>query len=221
MRQFGTALSDYAYGISLDEDGLYVTGVTYGSLFCLNNFGASDGFLARFDTDGNQVWARQFGTPYAEYANAVRADSEGAYVTGVTYGDFANFSNQGGADIFVARFDSDGNQVSAWQLGTDTTDLAWGITTYSGKVFVAGYTYGKLDGQQNHGGYDGYVAVFDHAGVTDSVYQFGTGSDDYAKSLVVNQAGITVAGSTFGTFKEQLPATGYDAYLVHLPQDTN
>ena len=64
-RQFGTALEDRATGVGLSPDGtaLFVGGMTAGALPGQVNFGGFDGFVRRYDLDGNLIWTRQYGTP--------------------------------------------------------------------------------------------------------------------------------------------------------------
>ncbi|MFM6056008.1 MAG: SBBP repeat-containing protein, partial [Sphaerospermopsis kisseleviana] len=56
VRQFGTNSNDEAVGLNLDNQGnIYVSGRTYGSFPTYTNQGGSDGYIAVFDTNGNQL----------------------------------------------------------------------------------------------------------------------------------------------------------------------
>ncbi|MFM6122779.1 MAG: beta strand repeat-containing protein [Sphaerospermopsis kisseleviana] len=56
VRQFGTNSTDEAVGLNLDNQGnIYVSGRTYGSFPTYTNQGGSDGYIAVFDTNGNQL----------------------------------------------------------------------------------------------------------------------------------------------------------------------
>ncbi|WP_228052017.1 beta strand repeat-containing protein, partial [Sphaerospermopsis aphanizomenoides] len=56
VRQFGTTSTDEAVGLNLDNQGnIYVSGRTYGSFPAYTNQGGSDGYIAVFDTNGNQL----------------------------------------------------------------------------------------------------------------------------------------------------------------------
>src|SRR5215204_450936 len=84
--QFGTSTIDFAYAAALDEaGGVYLSGYTAGNL---GGPGAGwDAWLARYDSGGNQLWIRQFGTVSNDYAYAVAPDeSGGVYVSGYSFG---------------------------------------------------------------------------------------------------------------------------------------
>src|SRR5207247_2073037 len=98
-KQFGTSALDQATGISGDSSGLYVTGFTSGALTG-SNAGQEDVFLRKYDTSGNVVWTRQFGTNKSDEATAISADSSGVYIAGFTGGTLPGQSNGGGDDSF-------------------------------------------------------------------------------------------------------------------------
>ena len=61
-RQFGTDDFDQVWDIAAGRDGdLYLVGSTGGSFQGHQGQGDLDGFVARYDGDGDQVWVRQFG----------------------------------------------------------------------------------------------------------------------------------------------------------------
>ncbi|MGD8780348.1 MAG: SBBP repeat-containing protein [Ignavibacteria bacterium] len=62
IKQFGTNSRDRASGVALNgSGGIYVAGWTVG-LLGGSQLGQGDAFLLFFDKDGNQQWAKQFGT---------------------------------------------------------------------------------------------------------------------------------------------------------------
>lgn len=63
--------------------------------------------LVKFDEAGNLLWNRTWGTINPEIGYGIAIDSnDNCYITGFTYG----FSS-GGADLFLAKYDSTGNQL--------------------------------------------------------------------------------------------------------------
>ena len=85
-------------------------------------------------------------------------------------------------------------------LGTSSDDYAKSLTTGSdGAIYVAGSTYGNLDGQVNSGDRDAFVTKYNTDGTKAWTKLLGTGSYDWVSSLTTGSDGaIYVAGSTGG-----------------------
>jgi len=121
LKQFGTSQLDEGLGISIDSnDFIYLTGKTSGSLSGNINLGGySDAFVAKYDTNGTQIWVKQFGSSGSDSATAISADSSGnvLYAAGSTDGSLpgnSRFSVYG--DAFVAGFDANGNLLNTSNL---------------------------------------------------------------------------------------------------------
>ena len=157
IRQFGTG---YPWGLAPDgAGGVLVAGYTEGSLGG-PNAGGLDAFLARYNSAGEQLWIRQFGTSRNEFAYRLAPDGAGGVlVAGETQGSLAG-PNAGGRDAFLAHYDSTGNQLWIRQFGTSADDVALApATDGAGGVMVAGQTGGSLGGP-NAGGNDAFLARF-------------------------------------------------------------
>ena len=104
IRQFGRGEYDRAYALAPDgAGGVRAAGNTRGSLGG-PNAGSSDAFLARYDSAGDRLWIRQFGTSSADVAHALASDGKGdVMVAGSTRGDLGG-PNAGDWDVFLARF---------------------------------------------------------------------------------------------------------------------
>src|SRR5688572_4205374 len=74
----------------------------------------------------NQTWIEQFGTS-GEWGYAAASDgSGGVFVAGRTSGNLGG-PNAGGADAWVAHFDSSHNRTWTRQLGSSQEDFAWAL----------------------------------------------------------------------------------------------
>ena len=156
-KQFGSDLHDGSNNIALDSSGnVYVTGTTSGSISD-TNVGSDDAYVAKYDTDGTEVWTKQFGNDSLVEGIGVTVDPLGnAYVTGYTRGDLFG-TNMGMVDAYVAKYDTDGTEVWTKQFGSDDRDIGFGIAAdSSGNVYVTGHTNGDLFGR-NTGTYDIFV----------------------------------------------------------------
>ena len=60
-RQFGTAGYDVALGVATHANSVYVMGSTDGTFHGQTSGGSLDAFVRNYDSDGNEVWTKQFG----------------------------------------------------------------------------------------------------------------------------------------------------------------
>jgi hypothetical protein len=212
-RQFGTSGDDQAREISVDPSGVYVTGWTRGTLQGQVSLGGIDAFVRKYDSDGNDVWTRQFGTSGNDLAGVISVDGSGVYVTGSTLGTFSGQTSAGGHDAFVRKYDADGNEVWTRQFGSSSHDYASGISVDASGVYVTGFTEGTIPGQTSAGRHDAFVRKYDANGTEVWTRQFGTSSYDYASGIYVNGSGVYVTGYTGGIFSDQTRAGGWDAFV--------
>ena len=192
----GTPADDYSVGVSVDPAGnSYVAGSTGGSLDGNASVGGNDLFLIKFDPDGNKLWSRQAGTSGNDYAKAVATDNDGnAIVVGYTYGSFDGNPNVGQMDLFVVKFDPYGNTLWSRQMGTPTWDSANAVATDGdGNIYVAGETYGGLDGNINAGAWDLILVKFDKLGNKQWTRQMGGAGDDSANGVITDGKGMIYA----------------------------
>ncbi|MCC5615246.1 SBBP repeat-containing protein [Nostoc sp. CHAB 5836] len=111
IQQLGTTGLDLSLAASKDSAGnIYISGSTTGPLFGTNQ-GFTDAWIAKYDSNGNQVWGRQFGSSGDESNFAMVADKDGnTYLAGGTSGNLFG-TKQTEADVWVAKYDTNGNQV--------------------------------------------------------------------------------------------------------------
>jgi hypothetical protein len=156
-RQFGTSGYEAVSALTMASDGsVLLAGFTSGSLVG-TNAGDIDAFLGKYSADGALQWINQFGTVAADQGNAVAVDSTGnIYVAGTTSGAL-NGPNAGQADAFVRKFLADGTAQWTEQFGSSDTETVRAVAAdHSGNVYVAGSSYGSLDGT-NAGSDDAFV----------------------------------------------------------------
>ena len=160
IEQFGTNDFDWSWDTAVDpDDNIFITGWTLGSLEG-SNAGSYDIWVAKYDSDGNQIFLDQFGTGGDEAAVGIDVDDEGNYyVTGYTDGNLDGEGNEGSYDAWVAKYDGDGNQLWIEQFGSSELDNAYEVSVSGDDVFVTGTTEGSL-GANNAGSFDAWVASF-------------------------------------------------------------
>ncbi|MBE9165983.1 SBBP repeat-containing protein [Pleurocapsales cyanobacterium LEGE 06147] len=165
IEQFGSEDYDFPWGIDTDSQGnIYTTGWTLGDLGGANA-GSYDPWVAKYDSEGNQQWIRQFGTSGDDgtgtFLKAIEVDSnDNIFLTGYTDSNLGG-ANAGFYDPWVAKYDSDGNQLWIQQFGTPEFDYAGSISSDNAdNLYVTGWTEGSL-GDLNAGAVDGWIAKLD------------------------------------------------------------
>jgi hypothetical protein len=198
-KQAGGPQNDYGTAISADLLGnSYVTGAFRGTI----NFpgvsftsvaGSSDVFVAKYDKNGNFLWAKAAGGPFPDEGDGISVDSAGnVYVTGVFSGTLQfvggpSITSSGNDDIFIAKYN--GNGLFLWGLhcGGTGPDGGNGIAaSSSGNIYVTGGvtttpTFNSTSGASTSvAGSTGdvFVACYNSLGVLQWVKRAGgTGSD--------------------------------------------
>jgi hypothetical protein len=139
------------------NQNIYVAGqfggsITFGST-TLISAGLEDIFLTKYDTSGNVVWAKGFGSPAWEAANSVITDGAGniylagAFDSTITFGTTTLAVDSIGKNIFLVKLDNSGNVLWAksaggnFALGCDDRPTSV-ISDSLGNVFVTGYFTG-------------------------------------------------------------------------------
>lgn len=112
-----------------------------------------DGSVAKFDSSGNLLWVRNIIASPAQnlssaytHINDIVADKHGnIYAVGDTNGNFDGYVNAGLTDLFVEKYDGQGNNLWTRQIGSSSYDYGYSIAIdESGYLYVA--ASGNLDG---------------------------------------------------------------------------
>ncbi|MDQ3955548.1 MAG: hypothetical protein M3285_08370 [Actinomycetota bacterium] len=208
--QFGSRSYDYAEAVGATAAGIYVAGYTNGALHGESSAGGSDAFVRKYDTNGDVVWTRQFGSASHDSALAVAATPAGIYVAGLT-----------SDDAFVRKYDTNGDVVWTRQFGSASHDSAKAVAATPAGIYVAGRTDGALPGQSSAGNSDAFVRKYGADGNLVWTRQFGSASPDLALAVADAPAGIYVAGETLGALPGQSSAGYDDAFVRKYDTDGN
>ncbi|WP_000773762.1 SBBP repeat-containing protein [Leptospira interrogans] len=121
-----------------------------------------------FSNSGTRQWTRLLGVAGASTtAYGITSDSLGnVYTTGMTSGSLDGQVQSGTQDLFVTKYDGNGNKQWTRLLGVaGIQTLARGITSDNlGNVYTTGMTSGNLDGQALSGTQDLFVTKYDGSG---------------------------------------------------------
>jgi hypothetical protein len=219
----GSTTTDRGWDLAVDGAGnAYVTGFTDGKLDGITNAGGDDVFVVKYDTNGDKKWTKLLGTPEHEVGRGIAVDSSGnAYVTGYTSGDFDGNTNVGGTDMFVVKYDTNGQKQWTKLLGTDSPSIyrsvmATGIAVDSGgNAYVTGYTSGNLDGNTNAGRDDIFVVKYDTNGQKQWTKLLGSSQAEHGISIAVDSVGNAyVTGWTAGGLDGNRNAGLFDVFVI-------
>ncbi|WP_240360440.1 SBBP repeat-containing protein [Pyxidicoccus caerfyrddinensis] len=218
LSQRGTVMDDFATGVAVGtDDTLYVAGYTGGSYANGGNPNNYDVVVALYDTAGNPYWLQQLGSSQSDVAQGIAVTpTHEVYVTGYTFGSLDGTTTPVGTDIFLMRLDILGTQQWVRQVGASDLDYATSVAVSpDGGVYLAGYTFGTLDGNPQAGTYDALLARYDNQGNRQWSRLLGGTQPDYAQSVAVAADGtVQVTGYTSGVFDGNPSAGLSDAFLA-------
>ncbi|MEX0636633.1 MAG: gliding motility-associated C-terminal domain-containing protein, partial [Ferruginibacter sp.] len=177
-----------------------------------------DVFVAKYDRDGNFVWAKQFSGSFLDVPNSMTIDATGnLFLTGVFFGttDFNpglavfNLISAGNEDAYIVKLNSSGNFVWAKRLGSTLFDRGNAISVdANGDVYVGGYFRLTVDFDPNagvaeltsEGEEDAFVLKLSNNGNFLWAKQIGGSLFQGVTSLKVGAAGfVYVTGYFLGT----------------------
>ncbi len=229
VKNIGGTSSDLSSSTTVDAAGnVYVTGTFYGTadfdpgtgVANLTAVDLGDIFVAKYDNNGNYVWAKRMGGNGNDMSNSIAVDAAGnVYTTGffATTVDFdpgagvVNLTSGGWTDIFVSKLDNNGNYVWAKSMtGTGAKDdYGYSITLdAAGNVYTTGYFENTVDfdpgaGVANltsTGGTDIFVSKLDNNGNYVWAKNIGGTNNDLSNSVALDATGnVYITGYFQGT----------------------
>lgn len=240
---FGDSQWDMADAITGDDSGnVYMTGFTlsataiatpgafqaaYGGSPIASNLG--DAYLVKFDCNGNRQWSTYYGGMAAERGWSLACDPWGnVYLAGVVYdnsgspasnlstaGSHQSSFGGGNADLFLVKFNPQGQRIWATYYGGTGNDGMQGTTPLpcavacdaNGNVYLTGMT-NSTNGISTSaaaqiaaaGTQDVFLAKFDSSGTRLwGTYFGGTGNDRPTGMATDKQGNIVITGITAST----------------------
>lgn len=242
-------------------DNIYLTGYTKASPT------ATEGMIVvKYDSSGNQLWTREM--PLAQGDVVMTDSADAVYVSGTAFNGFNGQTTTGSTDLFLAKYDSNGNQLWVQLSNSATNEFAYALTTDSAdNVYVGGHMrILKYNSAGNHqwsqdlpapGGTPGATDVIKglaidgsdtlhvigytnsqfatttNLGISDvflfelssatgsqtAVRQFGTSLYDEGWGIAIDPTSdvLVITGQTNGTMPGLSSAGGFDAFLMRNP----
>ena len=153
--QLGAGDYEFIQDVETDDDGnVYVLGYFYGTTQIGNesftSYGSQDIFLAKLDENGNVSWSRQVGGLMADYPRAISLDGAGNLIMAGYFYDVINLwdttlVSQAGSDVYLAKFDMNGQLVGFFQAGGSSSDQLQSLTIDDqGNFILSGSFYSDI-----------------------------------------------------------------------------
>jgi hypothetical protein len=211
-------------GGSNDDQAVCVKSDLKGNVFVVGNYESTelvfDGdtlgkmaslgkFLCKYDSAGKQLWLKNI--VGGGYASAIDIDQSGnVYVTGyfaeqrIVFGpDIISTDTNGSYDLFLLKYDTNGNPVWARTAGGADQEKGYCVKVDGrGAVYVAGskgidsFSFGGDRLKNTHGSDDVLLLKYDTAG-----HEIWARNSGYAFNAQVNSIAIDKAGSCYITGK--------------------
>jgi hypothetical protein len=239
---------DYGYGSTTDNAGnLYVAGKYEENANFSNTIlpcqGNHDIYLVKYSPAGAMQWVTTGGGTLGDYAEGVTTDgSSYVCIAGEIEGvnnpiSFQNsnitLTTRAENDIFIAKYDLNGNLIWARQAGWYQNDKALAIThDNSGNIYISGFfndtcMFGTNTFVYGSGANDIYLAKYDANGNFQWVRRAGGTGRDEAKGVVCDASGnVYICGmfentAQFGNISVTSPGTYFDSFIAKYDANGN
>jgi hypothetical protein len=202
--------------VGVDDAGnVYLMGVFWGGSVTfesttLTNAGGRDVFIVKYDTNGVLQWARNSSGSGDEHAWSGEVDNNGnvyvtGYITGTAQFGGTSLTSSGGKDVFIAKYDTNGNPVWAKKGGGTIDDEAYGASVdSSGNAYLMGkfssstFTIDGTSLNKVGGDDDAFIAKYNSTGTMQWVRKIGGTGGDIINTAVIDADGNVYAGGWFG-----------------------
>jgi hypothetical protein len=154
--------------LALDDSGnIYLAGIATAGLNGQAKQGLMDGFLAKYASNGDLQWARQFGSTGAHTLawDALVLPNGRIRVVGQSNGNIGSTTPIGSGDGFISDYDGDGTLLNTLRIGeVGKNNIVYSaVSDENGNVCLVGKTNTSLHGEALIGRQDSFTMRFDAA----------------------------------------------------------
>lgn len=193
----GSVTDDAGNSVTGDDEGnIYITGdINYTATFgdnTVQNFGFTDLFIAKYNTEGVCQWAKSAGGTSYDYGGFIESVNDNLFVSGafndVAYFDTANIVSVDFADIFIAHYSTDGSLIEVISAGGTNNEnigcmtVDQDLNVYIGGWYMLDITIGDNSFTSN-GGMDIFIAKYEPENGFAWAESYGGVGDDEAQSM--------------------------------------
>lgn len=181
--------------------------------------GANDIFIVKYDNNGNVLWARSAGGAGNDCPNTVTTDQNGNVIVAGFYKSswilFGNDTlvNSGYTDLFVLKFDPNGDPLWARSATGTAEDIAMSVSADdAGNIYMTGYSQSPTiifgtDTLTTHGSSDVIIVKYSAGGNVIRANVYGNTMEDRGNAVAADASGNVYVG---GAFKDSYIIFGLD-----------
>ncbi len=185
-KTYGTAGDDEARFIHVLPDNTFLLA---GST-TMGNQGGTDALLIKLDANGDVLWSSTFGGASSEYFKFILPCSDGSFIA---YGETRSFGS-GGTDLYLVKFDTNGNLIWSRTYGGSNDELATGGLCET----ADGYVVSGATQSFGAGFWDIYVIKIGFTGNIIWTRRWGTGGGDGGgEPLLAENGDVWVSGGCY------------------------
>lgn len=225
IKSFGGSENDiFNSVIETKNKELIVVGESRSTNAGFNNNGVNDAIIVKYDSNGNQLWVKNFGGSSSDCFNSVIEVTDGFVAVGYSSSTNAGFFNRGSSDAVIVKYDSNGNQQWVKNYGGSSTDYFKSVTeTSDGNIVAVGYTYSSDLEITTKGGCDAFIIKYKSTnGYQQWVKGFGGSKADFFNSVIeTDDKGIVVVGHSNSTDAGFTNKGQYDGIIVKYDENGN
>jgi hypothetical protein len=204
-KRAGGTDQDVALAITTDEsNNIYIAGYFKGILVfpgtstSLTGAGGTDAFLAKYDSNGNLIWAKSAGGTGNDFAHGIALNGGNVAMVGQfdLTGNFSgtNLISAGSSDAFIAEYGtSTGNINWASKIGGTGADIGFAITSSNNSYVLTGQFSNSVSiGTSNlvsSGNSDVFICKYNSSGNPVWARKCGGISQDAGRGVAMNSAG--------------------------------
>ncbi|RFS18434.1 Ig-like domain repeat protein [Emticicia sp. C21] len=202
---------------------VYVTGLFNGTLTfgntILQSAGEEDIFIAKYNAAGVFQWAKRAGGTANDNGNSIAISGNDVYITGIFNGT-ANFNtpsaigtneiiSAGSTDIFLAKYDGDGNFIWVKKAGGTSSESSKSIAVLGNDLYITGEFLGTSDFNTTgnaagniltSGGFnDIFIARYNSSGELQWVKKAGGLGVQTSTDITISGTDVYITGHFYGT----------------------
>ncbi|MCX7861886.1 MAG: T9SS type A sorting domain-containing protein [Bacteroidales bacterium] len=226
----------YSYSITTDyQNNIYIIGTYFKTVdfdpgtgtYNLTAVGTScDVYIAKYSPTGNLIWVKSIGGTKNDFINEIALDNNSLYAIG-HFQDIVDFdpspsvlykTSQGQHDIFLVKFDLNGNFIWVNTFGSTGSDLGTScMVDSSNNIYILGAFQGTVDFDPGTGtsilsamgSYDTYLCQYTSSGQFLNAKKLQSLNDDRSVSITFFQNNLYLLGSYTGTLNFEVNPFSY------------